>query len=238
MVDGERLLLVEDDAVTREVLKLLLEGEGWRVEAVESGEDALTTLRVSRVDFAVLLCDLHLDGVCGEALALRLLKSAPLALRVGMTATASNASAPGYDLLLMKPFSPRAVEDGWRSRGGLPKVGAAIPAEPLLAAETVALLRKSMGEKGMRDLLTFALADAGDRVEKMNTAATVEDQSAFTREAHALKGSCGMIGARALWQLASNAESAGLDTTAREKVTQMRGAVAELRLMLETLFAV
>ncbi len=70
MVHGERLLLVEDDAATREVLTLLLAGEGWAVDAVESGEAAMEALAAGLAP-AVVLCDLQLPGICGEALLAR-----------------------------------------------------------------------------------------------------------------------------------------------------------------------
>ena len=270
MVDGERLLLVEDDAATREVLTLLLEGEGWRVTAVESGEAALASVAEVVPVPLMVLCDLRLPGICGEALASALREAlGEDAVVMAMTATAS-AAATGYDGVAIKPFPPQAIEAGWRLkvlretpdvrdlaqlRFGTEGIGGSVglnvsmsalvqddvgtraePAEPILKLSTMDTLRRSMGEDGMRGLYAFALADAGDRLEQMDAAVASRDGGEFSRQAHALKGSAGMLGARELWRLAGDAESVGLDGNGSNKVLRLRGAVESVRLMLETLF--
>ena len=62
-----RLLLVEDDVRSREVLKRLLQSEGWDVSACESAEAALEELAGGNYDF--LLSDFVLPGMTGLALA-------------------------------------------------------------------------------------------------------------------------------------------------------------------------
>lgn len=57
------ILIVEDDRFLQESLKKLLSGEGYDVEAVSSGEEALNTLTERRRDLVIL--DLGLPGIDG-----------------------------------------------------------------------------------------------------------------------------------------------------------------------------
>jgi two-component system response regulator YesN len=58
---GQRaILLIEDEAIVRRYLTQLLEKQSWNVTGVRSGNEALTTLAVSRFD--IILCDLDLGA--------------------------------------------------------------------------------------------------------------------------------------------------------------------------------
>ena len=63
-LDGLRVLLVEDAADVREVMKRLLEIEGAEVVATETGREAIDLARQG--SFAVLLTDLGLPDVPGD----------------------------------------------------------------------------------------------------------------------------------------------------------------------------
>jgi DNA-binding NtrC family response regulator len=58
-----KILLVEDEAVVRESVRDWLVDDGYDVECVETGEEAL--VRVAKEDFGVLILDLRLPGVDG-----------------------------------------------------------------------------------------------------------------------------------------------------------------------------
>ncbi len=133
------------------------------------------------------------------------------------TGAADEAAVPGGDV------GDGDDRDG-RDRGG-----------DVLDLDVMEQLRRSMGDGRMRDFYAFALADAGDRMDRMDAAMDGADGAAFVREAHALKGSYGMLGARAAWRLAADAEKEGLGTRSREKLLCMRTAMESVRLMLETL---
>ena len=60
---GIRLLVVEDDRTLREGLRLTLEGEGYLVRAVATGQEALDAMSRSRFD--IVMTDLHLQPVTG-----------------------------------------------------------------------------------------------------------------------------------------------------------------------------
>jgi CheY-like chemotaxis protein len=67
---SRRVLLVEDDRVSRESLAYLLKGLGHEVRAVWSAEDAKTTLATFEPDVALL--DVRLPGLPGDAFAVYL----------------------------------------------------------------------------------------------------------------------------------------------------------------------
>ncbi len=262
MVDGARLLLVEDDAATREVLTLLLVGEGWAVEAAGSGEAALDLLGPGRTAPAVVLCDVHLPGVCGAALAgqLRKVVGGEVVL-LAMTASVRADSGVGYDAVLGKPFAAEAVEAAWRMAEGRAELGdlgvgsapeeersdreAMLPGtgavsaggEEVLEGATVDAVRRSMGDAGARGFYVFALADAEERIGRMEVAVAGVDEAVFVREAHALKGSCGMVGARRLWWLASAAEREGIGVGSEQDIATMRVETGAVRRLLKTIFA-
>ena len=64
------MLVVEDDADTRQVLKFMLEIEGAQVEAVESGADAVARAETFRPQ--IVLCDIGLPDIDGLEVARRM----------------------------------------------------------------------------------------------------------------------------------------------------------------------
>jgi CheY-like chemotaxis protein len=60
---GKIILVVDDDVVSREFLKLLLESRGYRVRLAENGKRALEVLEAEEVDLMVIERDLpFMDG--------------------------------------------------------------------------------------------------------------------------------------------------------------------------------
>lgn len=276
MAETRDLLLVEDDAVTRELLTLQLSSGGWRVHAAGTGEAAIAWMQKAASAPALVLCDQNLPGICGADLARKILEhlqelpNGSQTILLGMTANVDAEAGTGYEGLLVKPFAISDVEVFWReaslrrhtaNHGEAPLV-AAYPGEPrtehdaersVLDEAVFTKLQQSMGNKALQGLYGFALADAGDRLQRMEEAARVGDGAKYVAEAHALKGSSGMVGARRLHALAEAAERAGAplankvrnafltsDGSKTEKhvepMNMMRDAIAEIRLMLEALF--
>ena len=88
---GERILVVDDERSQREILQLILAGEGYRAATAANGPLALQALRES--EFDLVLTDLKMPGMSGIALLEELLRTAPGACVVLMTA---HADAPIY----------------------------------------------------------------------------------------------------------------------------------------------
>ena len=60
------ILVVDDDAALRELITLRLEANGFKVDAVDSGEAALAQLALTRPD--AVLTDMQMGGMDGMAL--------------------------------------------------------------------------------------------------------------------------------------------------------------------------
>jgi CheY-like chemotaxis protein len=197
----ERLLLIDDDETTREVLTLLLAAEGWTVTEAASGEEALGL--APSIAPEVILSDLQMPGLSGEELASHLRNAFPnKPILLAMTAT-PKGHVPGYDALLTKPFAPSEVRR-------ISRPPTTPEQDQTIDPATFQRLRKAMPTPKLRSLYDFALTDAEQRVHRMEAATTANDPTTLRQEAHAIKGSCGMIGATRLRTLASTVEDAGL----------------------------
>jgi two-component system response regulator MtrA len=102
----ELLLIVEDDPSLREVIRLGLEGEGYRVVTAEDGPAALSAFEQHRPDLVLL--DIMLPGLDGFAVCRELRKSSLIPV-VMLTARSSTVDVvvgleSGADDYVTKPF--------------------------------------------------------------------------------------------------------------------------------------
>lgn len=124
---GKKVLVVDDDVKTVELVKLYLNRDGYRVITAYNGADALKTAREEHPDLIVL--DLMLPGINGLDVCrtLREESDVPIIMLTALTTdddrlTGLNIGADDY---MTKPFSPRE-----------------------LAARVRAVLRRLPGERG------------------------------------------------------------------------------------------
>ncbi|MHB1701109.1 MAG: response regulator [Acidobacteriaceae bacterium] len=223
----QTVLVVDDDAISRELLGFLLESEGFAVRVCESGAEALGVLNGALADAPdVVLADLRMPGVSGAELAVALRAALP----AGTVLVGMSASQPGRDLaalfdaFLLKPLTFESLrsalscarhciaaadagEDGLRIL--------AVADERLAdnAAATVVLddaahakLAALMQPVQLRELYQICVADVRERVDRMRVLAEHGDAAAFRKEAHAIKGGSSMLGAREISSLASAME--------------------------------
>lgn len=109
-----RILVVEDNADSREMLKALLELHGYQVEAAEDGRKSLEILQKDSFDIA--LVDIGLPGIDGYEVARRIRKDPRHAeIRLvaltgyGRTADREAVQAAGFDEHLVKPLDQRKL---------------------------------------------------------------------------------------------------------------------------------
>ena len=111
-----RVLVVEDDVDTRELLTTALESYGAAVTAAASGVDALTALKTEPCD--VLVADIGMADMNGYALIRTIRALANEAERrlpaIALTVYASttereDAFAAGYDRHIVKPIDPEQL---------------------------------------------------------------------------------------------------------------------------------
>ncbi|MBW1772852.1 MAG: FAD-dependent oxidoreductase [Deltaproteobacteria bacterium] len=107
-----RILIVDDELVVRDSLKEWLEDEGFRVDMVESGAEALE--RLAKESFHLMLLDIKMPGMDGVEVLKRAREIHPELPVVMMTAyatveTAVEAMKIGAMDYLMKPFDPDSL---------------------------------------------------------------------------------------------------------------------------------
>jgi len=103
----QRVLIVDDDAGVRSMLKRVLGRWGWRVTCVACGEEALEQFRRGPAPFDALVCDVHLPDVDGEHVA-ALALAQPSSGRPRVVFTSGDPGArhqlPADAVFLTKPF--------------------------------------------------------------------------------------------------------------------------------------
>ena len=106
-----RILTVEDDERIRTALRLALEDEGWEVDEVASGEEALVAFGRNPAD--VVLVDIMLPGIDGFDICRAIRKSSDVPI-VMITARSDTHDVvagleAGADDYLTKPFAPKEL---------------------------------------------------------------------------------------------------------------------------------
>lgn len=211
-----RVLVVDDDAVSREVLSLLLTRQRYSVEVADSGDSALLRLQEAQGSIPeVVLTDLQMPGLAGIELACRI-----RAVCGSQTMLlAMSGSEPGkevqtaFDGFLAKPFSMEALAAAISGRAAASAGEAILEAVTVLDQTVYEKLAASMRPERIGQLYALCLDDARRRIGAMRLAASTEDDEAYRKEAHAIKGGCGMVGAIELQRLATSMETRGLDAT-------------------------
>jgi len=126
-VSGKKVLVVDDDVKTVELVKLYLNRDGYRVLTANNGNDALQIARESHPELIVL--DLMLPGISGLDVCrtLRAESDVPIIMLTALTTDDDRLTGLdlGADDYVTKPFSPRE-----------------------LAARVRAVLRRLPGERG------------------------------------------------------------------------------------------
>ncbi|MGC2172671.1 MAG: response regulator [Candidatus Sulfotelmatobacter sp.] len=102
----QKILVVDDEAQMRRVLRASLSARGYQVVEAESGEEALNKLKAERCDFVLL--DLNLPGMDGieTCRAIRAGSNVPVVILSVRTSEKDKSAAreAGADDYITKPF--------------------------------------------------------------------------------------------------------------------------------------
>ena len=124
---GVRVLIIDDEQDTRDLLAFLLELSGARVTAVESADAALAAVTRSRPD--VIISDIVMPGSDGRAFIrkLRQLPASPPAIALtayGNPEDPDDLLREGFEVSLAKPIQPAAIVEAVATLGRSTRVDA------------------------------------------------------------------------------------------------------------------
>jgi two-component system, sensor histidine kinase and response regulator len=214
---GDRLLVVEDNAVNQRVLDAMLAKRGFSVDCAGNGREALAMLAVGDYGLVFMDCQMpEMDGYQATG-AIRASEEGgdehqPV---VAMTAHALKGDrerclAAGMDDYLSKPLRAHeldAVLDRWLGATPQPAGPAvqAADADALVDANRMRLFRDDYPEI-IEQLVDLFVDSTPPLLDDLRDALERDDGEAVRRAAHKLKGSCQNIGASRLAELAAGIE--------------------------------
>ena len=219
------VLIVDDDEVSREVLATILTIEGYEVQTAHEGDEALAMLDSGSYRPQVVLTDLHMPGLHGASLILKLRERIPMGC--GTLLLAMSASEPrageveGADGFLRKPFGAKELK--WTLQESHREAKAAVqpkkaaqapdftssvpdlvsPAVPdatggeaaVLNHSKLEALRALMPETSVRQIYMTVIDDLARRMPGLEDAIGHGDAKMVRSMGHAIKGGCSMVGA-------------------------------------------
>lgn len=252
------ILLIDDDAISREVQAVLLAPLGVTVETVEDGEaalawlDARARLPEASVPDAILL-DAQLPGLRGTELirALRQRSAAPILVFSASAVDAELEAAA--DGCVQKPAEPETILDAVQnamqrahqnalrgSRAAQDNAGHRMPAakaerpmpprqDGLPVIDPAVLAKFRMPQAALRSMYAALVEDGDRRLPVLRAALEAGDAEAAHATAHAIKGGCAMLGVTRMRDAAAALEVWAADADWRGDFSALEAALAALR---------
>lgn len=105
-----RILLADDDAATRDLVRRALAADGHDVVVTQDGTEALDSLLADVEGFKLLISDVDMPGLNGIELAAKAMAASPklgVVLMTGLAEGTTNANrlGPGLRQFVTKPFT-------------------------------------------------------------------------------------------------------------------------------------
>ena len=228
-----RVLVVDDGAENRQLVRLVLEECGIRVSDAENGQAALDM--IARESFAAVLMDVQMPIMDGFTATRRLREAGNTVPVIALTANAMKGfeqeiEAAGFSGYLTKPVDLDALLADLAGRLGGSRIAAPVDSAPPQAAneslEEPIVSRLAQHPRLQSVVIRFAEQLPG-KLSAMEAALQRADCRELGELAHWLKGSGGTVGYDAFFEPArSLEESARVDD-----IEAIAGKLAELRAM-------
>jgi len=231
---ARRVLVADDDAVSRKVSRLMLERLGCEVEVVEDGAEAVAA--ATGGGFDLILMDLRMPRVDGleAATTLRSTLGAACPRIVALTGRATGEDRDrcfqaGMSGWLSKPVDPQRLKLEVLSIEPESATGPRADAADMLDTARIGVLRQVGGQRLVNDLVTLFLDEQPRRLQRLQTAVDRADATSVADVAHSIKGSCVNLGLTVMGELATRLEEMG-------EQSQLEGArrcIKDLEMELE-----
>lgn len=105
-----RILVVDDEAMVCESVRLLLAYDGHQVETASGGQEALAKLEAATFD--LVFTDFSMPGMKGDELAQKIKERDPKKPVILLTAFPPATQPTGVDLVITKPFYLATLRKG------------------------------------------------------------------------------------------------------------------------------
>lgn len=229
-LSGMRVLVVDDSDINLDVTKRILEQEGAQVLLASDGQEGVDRIKAEPGCIDVVLMDVQMPVLDGTDATRRIrheLKQAYLPI-IGLTADAlsserQRAITAGMNDYIVKPFDPQALVSsilhqvkpaGWHSAGrpnNTTTDAAGREPTPWPAIEGIDSTDACRRLSGDFTLFQSMLKRLLNEYSDVTIPSMLEGPSVLALHAgrmHKLRGSAGMLGAKAIQQLAGEAEEA------------------------------
>lgn len=216
---ARRILVAEDNRVNQVVVRSLLETQGYEVQLVSNGQEAITALEESTYDVVLMDCQMpEMDGFTATQEIRRREGDTRYTPIVALTAHAMQSErerclAAGMDDFLSKPFKTaelaavltRIMSDSPLSQAPSPASCPSQPDQQELQVTNeawkqhlharLATLERACDADTLIYLIDVFLEDSEDCLVQIREALAQTDTETLARLAHKLKGSSGNLGA-------------------------------------------
>ncbi len=258
-LSGWHLLVVEDNALNRQVADELLSGEGATVKLAEGGLDGVKMVLEATESFSAVLMDVQMPDIDGLEATRRIRSDTRFAKLpiLAMTANASQADreiclAAGMNDHIGKPIDKEILITRLLAQKNapdctMPLSGLEILGTPKLAEGRDSILRRFSGNFELIErILKIFEPDINLQLAKLEDRLRLQDFKGAAAILHSIKGSAGTMGADALSARASALESQanqpdasflfyGLTSSTVSELRQLLShSLVELKEMLES----
>jgi CheY-like chemotaxis protein len=254
-----RVLLIDDDAISREVLSMMLEMHGLPVDAADDGSQALEFVESAAALPDIILMDTQMPGVSGarliKALRQRLKErngsgqTRIIAISGSQVGDAIHQAADGFLLKPIQVESVLALLDAPAPSAGAPGFDLQAPEDQDLAETpeiravldpavldpavldpaVLGKLKAMMAEAALCEVYAAVATDLETRLATLAAAMDAGDAAAVASIAHTIKGGCGMVGLSGATEAAARLESSNLPETWPGELLQLHFALGNLQ---------
>jgi two-component system, sensor histidine kinase len=215
---GPRILLVEDNAVNREVAVGMLESLGCAAHSAENGRLGIEAMNAAAYDAVLMDCQMPvMDGLTATA-EIRRREQHSGGARVPIIALTANAMegdrerclAAGMDDFLSKPFSQQQLATllrRWLALRTLPESERRdLSRVPLIDAGVLRNITALAKPALLNSMIDLYLRHSPDLIEAIESAAANMQADALSQAVHALKSSTANLGGTRLAMVAKECE--------------------------------
>jgi len=253
-----KILLIDDDAISREVLSTLLELQGIPVDSAEDGAQALDLLRQTSSLPQVVLMDTQMPGLSGVALieALRAAFAARGNARSDIRIVAISGSEVGEEVqrvsdgFLLKPiqledltallesFSSHMESAAKTKTQAAPErvepeaMGPEMTATEVIDPVVLGKLKAMMPASAVQEVYAAVASDLETRLLTLTAAIDAGNTAEVKRIAHTIKGGCAMVGLSPATQSAARLEGSNTRGTWPKELLQLHFALGKLQSIL------